>query len=256
MPLPRHEEVGPEPALLRREQRAGAAEAGGDLVADQQHVVRAARGAERARGRPGRRAACRPRPARAARRSRPRARARAAATSAIAASKHRGSANVGRAQHREAQRVEDVGAEAAVADRERADRVAVVRAAEREERGAARRRPGSPSTGTRSSAPARPPTRRRTRRGSAGRRPARRAASASDELDHDAVAVAEHRGVRAEVELLAQRVVELGDVVAERVDPERRDRVEVATAVDVDELVALGALDDDRRVVRRTSPSA
>ena len=35
-----------------------------------------------------------------------------------------------------------VGAEAAVADRERADRVAVVRAAEREERGAARRRRG------------------------------------------------------------------------------------------------------------------
>ena len=39
-----------------------------------------------------------------------------------------------RAQHREAQRIEDVGAEAAVADRQRADRVAVVRAAEREER--------------------------------------------------------------------------------------------------------------------------
>ena len=43
----------------------------------------------------------------------------------------------GRAQHGEAQRIEDVGAEPAVADRERADRVAVVRAAEREERRAA-----------------------------------------------------------------------------------------------------------------------
>ncbi len=78
-----------------------------------------------------------------------------------------------RAQHREAQRVEEVGAEAAGADRQRPDRVAVVRAAEREELGAAGRRPGSPSTGTRSSAPARPRTRRPTRRGSAGRRPAR-----------------------------------------------------------------------------------
>ena len=81
---------------------------------------------------------------------------------------------VRRAQHREAQRIEDVGAEAVVADRQRADRVAVVRAAEREERRARLRR-GSSSTGTRSSAPARPPTRRRTRRGSADRRPARRA---------------------------------------------------------------------------------
>ena len=60
------------------------------------------------------------------------------------------------------------------------------------------------------------------------------------QLDDDAVAVAEHRRVRAAVELLADRVVELGDAVAERVDPERRDRVEVAAAVDVDELVALG----------------
>ena len=52
---------------------------------------------------------------------------------ATASSKQSGSSNVGRAQHREAQRIEDVGAEPAVADRERADRVAVVRAAEREE---------------------------------------------------------------------------------------------------------------------------
>ena len=70
------------------------------------------------------------------------------------------------------------------------------------------------------------------------------------QLDHDAVPVAEHRGVRAELELLADRVVELGDAVAERVDPQRRDRVEVAAAVHVDELVALRPVDDDR-VVRR-----
>ena len=59
-------------------------------------------------------------------------------------------AEVRRAQHREAQRVEQVGAEAAVADRERTDGVAVVRAAEREELRATVARRGSPSTGTRS----------------------------------------------------------------------------------------------------------
>ena len=123
----------------------------------------------------GRRAACPPRPARAARRPPPRARARARRPSRRRSSKHVGIVEAGRAQHREAQRIEQVGAEAAVADRERADGVAVVRAAEGEERACGRRRPGSPSTGTRSSAPARPPPRRRTRRGSAGRRPARRA---------------------------------------------------------------------------------
>ena len=68
------------------------------------------------------------------------------------------------------------------------------------------------------------------------------------QLDHDAVAVAEHRRVRHAVELVAERVVELGHAVAERRDPQRRDGVEVAAAVDVDELVALGALDDDRRL--------
>ena len=47
----------------------------------------------------------------------------------------------------------------------------------------------------------------------------------------------------------ADRVVELGNAVAERRDPQRRDRVEVAAAVDVDQLVALGPLDDDRTVV-------
>ena len=76
------------------------------------------------------------------------------------------------------------------------------------------------------------------------------------ELDDDPVAVAEHRRVRAAVELVAERVVELGDAVTERVDPQRRDGVEVAAAVDVDELVALGPLDDDRRVLGVRTPSA
>src|SRR5262249_46030320 len=69
------------------------------------------------------------------------------------------------------------------------------------------------------------------------------------ELDHDAVAVAEHRRVRAALELRADRVVQLRHTVAERVDPQRRDGVEIAPAVDVDQLVTLGALDDDWRVV-------
>ena len=80
------------------------------------------------------------------------------------------------------------------------------------------------------------------------------------ELDHRAVAVAEHRRMGAQLELLADGVVELGDAVAERVDPQRRDRVEVVAAVDVDEVVALGPVDDDgivlgeRRHLREAVP--
>ena len=76
------------------------------------------------------------------------------------------------------------------------------------------------------------------------------------QLDHGAVAVAEHRGVGDAVELVAERLVELGHPVAERRDPQRRDGVEVAAAVDVDQLAALGARDDDRRVVRDSTTSA
>ena len=38
------QQVGPDAALLDREERAGATEAGGHLVADEEHVVGAARG--------------------------------------------------------------------------------------------------------------------------------------------------------------------------------------------------------------------
>ena len=69
------------------------------------------------------------------------------------------------------------------------------------------------------------------------------------QLDDDPVAVAEHGRVRTAVELLADGVVELGHAVTERVHPQRRDGVEVALAVDVDQLVALGAVDDDRRAL-------
>ena len=45
-PLPEAQQIGSEPALLGREQRAGAAESGGDFVADEQDVVVAAGGTE------------------------------------------------------------------------------------------------------------------------------------------------------------------------------------------------------------------
>jgi hypothetical protein len=69
------------------------------------------------------------------------------------------------------------------------------------------------------------------------------------ELDRGAIAVTEHRGVGDAAELVAHRLVELGHAVAERGHPERRDGVEVATPVDVDELVTRRRLDDDGRVL-------
>ena len=167
--------------------------------------------------------------------------------SSHATSKHAGSSNAGARSTGKRSGIEDVGAEAVVADRERADRVAVVRAAEREERAARR-------------AEVRPVLERDLQRlldrgravgGVEEVRVVDRARPGQRfrELDHRAVAVAEHRRVRAELELLADRVVELGDAMAERVHPQRRDRVEVAAAVDVDELVALGPVDDDRVVL-------
>jgi hypothetical protein len=55
--------------------------------------------------------------------------------------------------------------------------------------------------------------------------------------------------MRHTVELVAQRPVELRDAMAECRDPQRRDGVEVAAPVDVDQLASLGRLDDDRLVV-------
>ena len=75
------------------------------------------------------------------------------------------------------------------------------------------------------------------------------------QLDHHPVAVAEEGGVGHPVELAAQGGVELGDAVAEGGDPERGDGVEVAAAVDVDELAALAVVDDDRGVVAVGRPS-
>ena len=242
-----HEQIGSQPALLRREQGAGAPEAGGDLVADQQHVVLAARGAERAQTV----GVGEQHPRRALhhwfddhRRQLGRVRLDHRDRGVEAA----GIAEVRRPQHREAQRVEEVGAEAGVAHRERAQGVAVVRTTEGEELRTALD-------------PAVRPVlegdlqRLLDRGGAVGREEEVRVVDRYDarerlgQLDHHHVAVAEHGRVRAAVELRAHRVVELGHVVAERVDPQRRDGVEVAPTVDVDQLVALTPLDQDRRVL-------
>ena len=245
--LAQAQQIGAEVALLRREQRAGASEAGGDLVADQQHVVGAARGAEprepvvvgelHARRGLHRRLDDHGRELRRVLGDQPDRLVEAVRV-----------VERGRAHDGEAQRVEHVGAEAVVADRERADRVAVVGAAEREERRAA---------GDAAVVPVleRDLERLLDRRRAVARVEEVRIVDGHDagqrlrQLDHDPVAVAEHRRVRAERELAHDRVVELGHVVAERRDPQRRDRVEVALPVDVDELAALGPVDDDRAVV-------
>ena len=71
--------------------------------------------------------------------------------------------------------------------------------------------------------------------------------------DHH-VAVAEQRGVGDPVELVAHGLVQLGHPVAEGGDPQRRDGVEVAVAVDVDQLVALGPLHHHRCLVEEGRP--
>ena len=50
-------------------------------------------------------------------------------------------------------------------------------------------------------------------------------------------------------QLIAEGLVQFRHGVAERGEPKRGDGVEVAVAVDVDELSAFAALDDDRPVV-------
>ena len=66
------------------------------------------------------------------------------------------------------------------------------------------------------------------------------------QLDRRAVAQAEHRGVRDLRELVANGGVDARVRVAVNVAPQRRDAVDVAVAVDVDQVGALAALDDHR----------
>ena len=136
--LAQAQEIGSEVALLRREERARPAEAGGDLVADEQHVVRAARRAE-----PGQsRVVGELHPGRGLHRGFDDHRRELRCVLGDQARcnvEARGVVEGRRPDDREAQRVEDVGAETVVAHRQRTDRVAVVRAAEREEGRAAGR---------------------------------------------------------------------------------------------------------------------
>src|SRR5207248_3361512 len=64
------------------------------------------------------------------------------------------------------------------------------------------------------------------------------------QLDHGPVAVPQHRRVGHPAQLVDQGGVQLGYPVAEGRDPEGRDGVEVAAAVDVDDLPPLGPLDN------------
>ena len=135
----------------------------------------------------------------------------------------------GRAHDGEAQRIEDGAEHAAVAERERADGVAVVGVAQGQEGGAARLAPVDPVL----------------EGDLEGLLHRHRAVGGEEEvgivdrhhrgqrlgqLDHDGVAVAEHGGVGHLGRLLGQGRVELGHVVAEGVDPEGRDGIEVAVA--------------------------
>ena len=246
--LAQAQQVGAQSRLLGREQRAGAPEAGGDLVADAA-ARRASRHAAPSCASPARSASCMP-AARLHERlddhgrelvgvARRRARTRS--------SKHVGVAEGGCAHDGKAQRVEHVGAEPVVADR-RARR-SCRRGRRRRTRGTScAARPGSPSAGTRSSAPARPPTRRRRRTGSAGRSTGTTRASASDSstttrLPFPSIVECAPRSSCCRIASSSSgtrcpRVLTQSDEIA----------VEVAVALDVDQVVALGPVDDDRVV--------
>ena len=69
------------------------------------------------------------------------------------------------------------------------------------------------------------------------------------ELGGGAVGEAQHRRVGDAVELVADRLVDPGVPVAVDVAPERRDAVDVASAVRVDQVGSLGTLDHERLLV-------
>ena len=160
----------------------------------------------------------------------------------------RGVAVAGGAQGGEGERVELVGAEAAVAHRHRTDRVAVVGAPERQVAGAVGDAEVLPVL-----------------EGDLDRLLHRHGAVRCEqqprilhrqpgvqflgELDHDPVAVAQHRGVGHPARLVGQRGVEFRYPVPERGHPQRGDGIQVLPAVDVGDVVPLGRLGDHRRVV-------
>ena len=254
-PLPSAMRSGRSPHCSRREQRAGAAEARRDLVADQQHVVLAARVPQTARTPRARRAACRPRPARAARRSRPRARRACVGHHALPRSRSsrdrekRGARSTGKRS----------GSNTSVPNppspTESAPMVSPWYAPPKARNVV---RPATPwlvqywKAIFRACSTALAPSDANRKCGCVDRdeRCERFAQLDDDRLPLPSIVECAPRSSWSRT-----RVVELRDAVPERVDPQRRDGVEVAVAVDVDELVALGALDDDRRAlgVRATS---
>ncbi len=241
-------EVGAHAALLGGEERAGAAEAGGDLVADEQHVVLAAGVGRRARRDWGSATRMPAAPCTSGSMTTAASSSAWAAISAQAVSAQPS----GRRSRARAARGSAAGRTRRCRSRRRrpraADRVAVVRAAEREVAGAAgdalvgpvlegdleRLLDGGGAVGGEQEVRLVDRHPRRQRLG---------------QLDDGPVAVAEQGRVGDPVELLAGGLVELGHPVAEGGDPQRRDGVEVAAAVDVDELVAVGRLDDHRLVL-------
>ena len=257
IPLPRQQEVGLQARLLGGEERAGAPEARGHLVADQEHVVASARLADLAQIRGGGHQHAR-------RTLDERFEHDGGQLGSVGLDGRAGLGRpagvgvAGRAQDREAERLEDRAEDSAVAERERADRVAVVRVAQGEEAGAPRcGRIGSAPVMTRVVAPVDPILEGDLEGlldgdGAVGREEevglvdGDHGSERLGQLDHGRVAVAEHGGVGDLGRLRGEGPVEFGDVVAEGVDPEGGNRIEVAVAVGVDQLPALGPVDDQR----------
>ena len=154
----------------------------------------------------------------------------------------------GGADDREADGIEETGAETAVAQREGTDGVAVVGVAQGQIAGAALDAEVDPVLEGDLQGLL-------DRRGAVGGEEEvggvhrDHGGQGLGQLHHHPVAVAEQGGVGDQVELTAERGVELGDAVAEGGDPERGDGVEITAAVDVDQLPALAVVDDDRGVV-------
>ncbi len=232
-------EVGRDVLLLAGEHRPRAAEAGGDLVADQQHAVLVAQLAHGAQVAVGVRE-----DARGAlherldddRRDVP----------GVLAQQRRhvlavaGLGLPGLEQQRAEVRVEEVDA----ADRDRADRVAVVAVAQADEAGARLAAMAPILKGHLQ----RDLGRRRAvvgeeHAGQAGRRDVDELLR---ELDCGRVRQAEHRRVRDALELRANRGVDHRMRVAVDRAPQRRDAVDVGVAVGVVERAALRSLDDQR----------
>ena len=246
-PLREAHQVGRDPLVLAGEHAPGAPEADRHLVADEQRAVAVAQLADRAQvalgvhDHPGR-----------ALDQRLHDHGRDLAGVRLEQPLHvRGVARLGLErveQQRAVHRVEQVDA----ADRHRADRVPVVGVAQRDEAGA---------LGLAALLPVLERHLQRDLGGggaavgveAAGEPGRRERGEALGELDGGGVGEPEHRGVRHAVELVADGGVDRGMAVPVDRAPQRRDAVDVAPALGVDQLAALGALHDQRVLLR---PSA